>query len=103
MIQETINHFLVKYAKQGKVVTRLKGGDPFVFGRGAEEAEVLVDHGIPFEVVPGITAGIAAPAYAGIPVTHRELSSSFAIVTGHMRAGKSDSIHWESLRKALIR
>jgi len=97
MIQETINHFLVKYAKQGKIVTRLKGGDPFVFGRGAEEAEVLADNGIPFEVVPGITAGIAAPAYAGIPVTHRELSSSFAIVTGHMRAGKSDSIHWESL------
>jgi len=97
MIQETINHFLVKYAKQGKIVTRLKGGDPFVFGRGAEEAEVLADNGIPFEVVPGITAGIAAPAYAGIPVTHRDLSSSFAIVTGHMRAGKSDSIHWESL------
>ncbi|MEK5038419.1 uroporphyrinogen-III C-methyltransferase [Sporosarcina sp. FSL K6-3457] len=101
MIQETINHFLVKYAKQGKIVTRLKGGDPFIFGRGAEEAEALVDHGIPFEVVPGITAGIAAPAYAGIPVTHRELSSSFAIVTGHMRAGKSDSIHWESLAKGI--
>ncbi|MFJ7935856.1 uroporphyrinogen-III C-methyltransferase [Sporosarcina sp. NPDC096371] len=101
MIQETINHFLVKYAKQGKMVTRLKGGDPFIFGRGAEEAEALVDHGIPFEVIPGITAGIAAPAYAGIPVTHRELSSSFAIVTGHMRAGKSDSIHWESLAKGI--
>ncbi|WP_203247747.1 uroporphyrinogen-III C-methyltransferase [Sporosarcina beigongshangi] len=101
MIQETINHFLVKFAKQGKTVTRLKGGDPFIFGRGAEEAETLVDHGIPFEVVPGITAGIAAPAYAGIPVTHRELSSSFAIVTGHMRAGKDDSIHWESLAKGI--
>lgn len=101
MIQERINHFLVKYAKQGKIVTRLKGGDPFVFGRGAEEAEVLVDHGIPFEVVPGITSGIAAPAYAGIPVTHRELGSSFAIVTGHMREGKDDSIHWESLAKGI--
>lgn len=101
MIQDTINHFLVKYAKQGKVVTRLKGGDPFVFGRGAEEAEVLANHKIQFEVVPGITSGIAAPAYAGIPVTHRELGSSFAIVTGHMRAGKDDSIHWESLAKGI--
>lgn len=101
MIQEKINHFMVKYAKQGKVVTRLKGGDPFVFGRGAEEAETLAVHHIPFEVVPGITSGIAAPAYAGIPVTHRELSSSFAIVTGHMKAGKDDMIHWESLAKGI--
>ena len=101
MIQERINHLLVKYAKEGKVITRLKGGDPFVFGRGAEEAEYLVDHDIPFEVVPGITSGIAAPAYAGIPVTHRDLGSSFAIVTGHMRAGKDDSIHWESLAKGI--
>ncbi|HEX6594929.1 MAG TPA: uroporphyrinogen-III C-methyltransferase [Bacillota bacterium] len=100
-IQETINYFLVKYAKQGKIVTRLKGGDPFVFGRGAEEAQVLVEHEIAFEVVPGITSGIAAPAYAGIPVTHREISSSFAIVTGHMRAGKHDSIDWESLAKGV--
>ncbi|KXH81794.1 uroporphyrinogen-III C-methyltransferase [Sporosarcina sp. HYO08] len=101
MIQERINHFLVKFAKQGKVVTRLKGGDPFVFGRGAEEAEVLADHGIPFEVVPGITSGIAAPAYAGIPVTHRDLGSSFAIVTGHMKEGVSDSIQWENLAKGV--
>src|SRR5690625_3247900 len=97
MIQEKINQSLVDYAKQGKIVTRLKGGDPFVFARGAEEAEVLANDDIPFEVVPGITSGIAAPAYAGIPVTHRELSSSLAIVTGHMRAGKEDSIQWESL------
>jgi len=101
MIQETTNHFLVKYAKQGKIVTRLKGGDPFVFGRGAEEAETLSEHGIAFEVVPGITSGIAASAYAGIPVTHREFSSSFAIVTGHMRDGKNDTIHWESLAKGI--
>lgn len=101
MIQETINHFLVKYAKQGKVVTRLKGGDPFVFGRGAEEAEALANQRIDFEVVPGITAGIAAPAYAGIPVTHRDFSSSFAIVTGHMRSGKSDTIDWKSLAKGI--
>ncbi|MEK4800409.1 MULTISPECIES: uroporphyrinogen-III C-methyltransferase [Oceanobacillus] len=101
MKQETINYFMVKYAKQGKVVTRLKGGDPFVFGRGAEEAQALAENGIVFEVVPGITSGIAAPAYAGIPVTHRDLSSSFAIVTGHMQAGKNDTIHWESLAKGI--
>jgi len=101
MIQENINLSLVHHALQGKTVTRLKGGDPFVFGRGAEEAEVLAENGIPFEIVPGITSGIAAPAYAGIPVTHRELGSSFAIVTGHMREGKNDSIQWESLAKGI--
>lgn len=97
MIQENINESLVRYAMEGKTVTRLKGGDPFVFGRGAEEAEVLANKKIPFEIVPGITSGIAAPAYAGIPVTHRELSSSFAIVTGHRQAGKNDDLKWESL------
>ncbi|WP_397537739.1 uroporphyrinogen-III C-methyltransferase [Rummeliibacillus pycnus] len=97
MIQESINESLVRYAMQGKIVTRLKGGDPFVFGRGAEEAEVLANKKIPFEIVPGITSGIAAPAYAGIPVTHRDLSASFAIVTGHRQAGKDDNLKWESL------
>lgn len=97
MIQQKIHEQLVAYAQQGKTVVRLKGGDPFVFGRGAEEAEVLVQHQIPFEIVPGITSGIAAAAYAGIPVTHREFGSSFAIVTGHMQEGKDDSIKWESL------
>ncbi|MGA4517601.1 uroporphyrinogen-III C-methyltransferase [Solibacillus silvestris] len=101
MIQENINLSLVHHALQGKTVTRLKGGDPFVFGRGAEEAEVLAENGIPFEIVPGITSGIAAPAYAGIPVTHRDLGSSFAIVTGHMREGKDDSIQWGSLAKGI--
>lgn len=101
MIQEHINYSLVQYASQGKVVTRLKGGDPFVFGRGAEEAEVLAEHHIPFEIVPGVTSGIAAAAYAGIPVTHRDLSSSFAIVTGHMREGKDDSIKWDNLAKGV--
>ncbi|WHY81613.1 uroporphyrinogen-III C-methyltransferase [Siminovitchia fortis] len=99
--QEIINDLLVKYAKKGKIVTRLKGGDPFVFGRGAEEAQALADNGIPFEIVPGITSGIAAPAYAGIPVTHRDLGSSFAIVTGHMRAGKDDSIRWKNLAEGV--
>ncbi len=97
MIQDNINLSLVQHALQGKVVTRLKGGDPFVFGRGAEEAEFLANHNILYEIVPGITSGIAAPAYAGIPVTHRNLGSSFAIVTGHMREGKDDSIRWDSL------
>jgi len=101
MIQEQINQSLVSYAQQGLIVTRLKGGDPFVFGRGAEEAEVLAQHNILFEIVPGITSGIAVPAYAGIPVTHRDLSSSFAMVTGHMREGKDDGIQWESLAKGI--
>ncbi|WP_028400401.1 uroporphyrinogen-III C-methyltransferase [Ectobacillus panaciterrae] len=101
MQQETINAFLVKHAKKGKVVTRLKGGDPFVFGRGAEEAETLAQNGIPFEIIPGITAGIAAPAYAGIPVTHREASASFAIVTGHRKAGAEEETKWESLAKGI--
>ncbi len=95
--QETINHLLVKYAKQGKVVTRLKGGDPFVYGRGAEEAEALAKNGVSFEIVPGITAGIAAPAYAGIPVTHREVSSSFAVITGHRSKGKPNDENWGNL------
>lgn len=97
MIQEKINQSLIKFAKQGKSVTRLKGGDPFIFGRGGEEAITLADHGVAFEIVPGITSGIAAPAYAGIPVTYRELSASFAIVTCHIRPGQGDGLDWESL------
>jgi uroporphyrinogen III methyltransferase/synthase len=101
LTQEEINELLVRKAKEGKVVTRLKGGDPFIFGRGGEEAERLVEEGIPFEVVPGITSAIAVPAYAGIPVTHREFSSSFAIVTGHERPEKTESsINWEKLATA---
>ncbi|MFC3038717.1 uroporphyrinogen-III C-methyltransferase [Virgibacillus xinjiangensis] len=101
MKQEKINELLVRYAKQGKTVVRLKGGDPFVFGRGGEEAEALAAAGMDYEVVPGITAGVAAPAYAGIPITHRELGNSFAIVTGHCNTGKPADVKWESLVTAV--
>lgn len=99
--QETINYLLVKYAKEGKQVVRLKGGDPFVFGRGGEEAAFAVHHRIDFEVIPGITAGIAAPAYAGIPVTHRDYSASFAIVTGHRKEGQEEDEKWAALAKGI--
>lgn len=88
--QERINELLAEKALEGNVVVRLKGGDPCVFGRVGEEAEHLAERGIPFEIVPGVTAGIAAPAYAGIPVTHREYGSSFAVVTGHLREDKPE-------------
>lgn len=98
MRQEDINRLLVEKAKEGKVVARLKGGDPFVFGRGGEEAEELVSEGIPFEVIPGITSAIAVPAYAGIPVTHRKLCSALGIITGHEDPSKTESsIHWDKI------
>jgi uroporphyrin-III C-methyltransferase len=98
IIQEQIHELLIEKASNGKTVTRLKGGDPCIFGRVGEEAEVLAVNGIPYEIVPGITSGIAAPAYAGIPVTHRDYASSFAIVTGHSRAEKEqDQLNWQAL------
>src|SRR3954447_9948057 len=81
--QDEINALLIEHARAGRTVVRLKGGDPMVFGRGAEEAEFLTRHGIRFQVVPGVTAGVGVPAYAGIPVTHRATSSAVAFVTGH--------------------
>jgi uroporphyrinogen III methyltransferase / synthase len=96
--QAEIERLLVEHGGAGRTVVRLKGGDPFVFGRGGEEAEALRAAGIPFEVVPGVTAGVAAPAYAGIPVTHRDAASAVAFVTGHEDPGKpSSALDWEAL------
>ncbi len=98
--QGQINDMLVEKALEGKVVARLKGGDPFIFGRGGEECEVLADAGIPFEVVPGVTAGIGAAAYAGIPLTHRDFTTSVTFVTGHESPDKEVSgIDWPSLSR----
>ncbi len=100
--QEKINTLIAEKAKEGLMVVRLKGGDPFIFGRGGEEAEVLIRAGIPFEIVPGVTSAIAAPAYAGIPLTHRKYTSTLAFVTGHEEPGKKDSsIDWEALAKGV--
>ncbi|HEX3394071.1 MAG TPA: uroporphyrinogen-III C-methyltransferase, partial [Acidimicrobiales bacterium] len=98
--QEDINALLVDRARAGRAVVRLKGGDPFVFGRGGEEVEALLAAGVDFEVVPGVTSAVAVPAYAGIPVTHRGLSTSFTVVTGHSRHRPDDPVHWESLARA---
>jgi uroporphyrinogen III methyltransferase/synthase len=96
--QKEINRLLIDRARAGRLVVRLKGGDPFVFGRGGEEAEALAEAEVPFEVVPGVTAGIAAPAYAGIPITHRDQASAVAFVTAHEDPGKDDSsLDWKAL------
>jgi uroporphyrinogen III methyltransferase/synthase len=98
--QDRINALLVERARAGQQVVRLKGGDPFVFGRGGEEAEALRAAGVPFEVVPGVTSAVAVPAYAGIPVTHRGLSTSFTVVTGHRRHAADDPVDWEAVSRA---
>jgi len=96
--QKDINALLLKKARENAVVVRLKGGDPFIFGRGGEEAEFLAGHGIPCEVVPGITSAISVPAYAGIPLTHRERASTVAFITGHEDEKKTAStIKWHEL------
>ncbi|MBI2088994.1 MAG: uroporphyrinogen-III C-methyltransferase [Deltaproteobacteria bacterium] len=99
--QEEINKLLISHARRGREVIRLKGGDPFVFGRGGEEAEALAVAGIPFEIVPGISSAVAVPAYAGIPLTHRQLSSSFAVITGHEACKAEPSVDWKHLAAAV--
>ena len=100
--QTEINQLLVEEARQNKLVVRLKGGDPFVFGRGGEEALFLRENNLPFEIVPGVTSAVAVPAYAGIPVTHRGIATSFAVVTGHEDPTKPEStINWEKISAAV--
>ncbi|MBS5050309.1 MAG: uroporphyrinogen-III C-methyltransferase, partial [Desulfovibrionaceae bacterium] len=101
MSQSDINRLLVDKAKEGKVVARLKGGDPYIFGRGGEEAETLADAGVPFEEIPGVTSTIAGPAYAGIPLTHRAAASSVTLITGHEDPAKPGSVHdWQALARS---
>ena len=95
--QEEINALLIQHARAGRNVVRLKGGDPFVFGRGGEEAQALAEAGVPFEVVPGVSSAIAVPAYAGIPLTHRRFSSSFAVITGHEACKEGAKVDWSRL------
>jgi uroporphyrin-III C-methyltransferase len=98
--QDEINNVIVKKAREGKNVVRLKGGDPYMFGRGGEEAQELIEAGIEFEIVPGITSAIAVPAYAGIPVTHRDHASMVTFITGHEDPTKDESaLDWETLAK----
>jgi uroporphyrin-III C-methyltransferase len=99
--QEDINSLLVRLAKEGKTVVRLKGGDPLIFGRGGDEIEELVKHGIAFEVVPGVTAASGMAAYSGIPLTHRDHAQACVLVTGHLREGRDDQIDldWPALAR----
>jgi len=101
LTQEKITELLITKGREGKKVVRLKGGDPFLFGRGGEEAEALAGQGIDFEVVSGVTSAIAAPAYAGIPLTHRDYASSVAIVTGHMAENAERNVNWAEIAGAV--
>jgi uroporphyrin-III C-methyltransferase len=99
--QDKITELIIEKAKTGGTVVRLKGGDPFVFGRGGEEAEALVENGIEFEVVPGISSSVAAPMYAGIPLTHRDYAASVAIITGHRAGDAEKPINWAKIADAV--
>ena len=100
--QERINEMMVEKAREGGSVVRLKGGDPFLFGRGGEEAQVLSREGIPYEIVPGITSAISVPAYAGIPVTQRHVASSVAFITGHEASTKTKgTVEWERIAQSV--
>src|SRR5437016_2854071 len=99
MAQDDINALLVERGRAGQTVVRLKGGDPFVFARGGEEAHALLDADVPFEVVPGISSAVAVPAYAGVPVTHRGLSTSFTVVTGHEHPWAATETDWEAVAR----
>ena len=97
--QKDISLRLVELAREGKRVLRLKGGDPFVFGRGGEEGQTLVQHGVPIRIIPGISAGIGGLAYAGIPVTHRDVNQAVTFVTGHDQHGETPPVDWEAIAK----
>jgi uroporphyrin-III C-methyltransferase len=100
--QDDTNNLMVEQAREGKIVLRLKGGDPFIFGRGGEEAEYLFEHNIEFEIIPGITSAIGSAAYAGIPLTHRQFASSVAIVTGHEDPEKNEpAVDWNKLAETV--
>src|SRR5438094_10644809 len=99
MPQDEINALLVERGRAGEEVVRLKGGDPFVFARGGEEAAALLAAGVPFEIVPGITSAVAVPAYAGVPVTHRGLATSFTVVTGHEDPWAASETDWDAVAR----
>jgi uroporphyrin-III C-methyltransferase len=99
--QDKINELLVSAVREGRTVIRLKGGDPFLFGRGGEEAETLVENNVDFEIVPGVTSAIATPEYAGIPLTHRDYASTVAIVTGHRAGDSGKPVNWSKLASAV--
>jgi len=97
MSQNEINQLLIRRARRGQIVARLKGGDPFIFGRGGEEAEALVEAAIEWEVIPGVSSGVSAAAYSGIPLTHRDYSSSVMFITGHEQQEKTNPIDWSAV------